>query len=52
LIQQTRFNLYYGILGSIIGMVLWIFWSAILLLFGGVVADVIDRNGRPSASRG
>jgi membrane protein len=48
LIQQTRFNLYYGILGSVIGMVLWIFWSAILLLFGGVVADVIDRGGRPN----
>ena len=46
LIHQARFNPYLGLLGSIIGMVLWIFWSAIILLFGGVVADVVDRGGK------
>jgi membrane protein len=46
LIRQARYNPYFGLLGSIIGMVLWIFWSAIILLFGGVVGDVIDRGGR------
>jgi len=51
LIQQTSFNPYLGILGSIIGMVLWIFWSAIILLFGGVVADVVDRGGKPNNTR-
>jgi membrane protein len=51
LIRQARFNLYFGLLGSIIGMVLWIFWSAIILLFGGVVADVVDRGGKSRAGR-
>ena len=51
LIHQARFNPYLGLLGSIIGMVLWIFWSAIILLFGGVVADVVDRGGKPRVSR-
>ncbi len=51
LIHQARFNPFLGLLGSIIGMVLWIFWSAIILLLGGVVADVIDRGGKPSAAR-
>jgi len=51
LIRQARFNPYFGLLGSIIGMVLWIFWSAIILLFGGVVADVVDRGGKPRVAR-
>jgi membrane protein len=51
LIHQARFNLYVGLLGGIIGMVLWIFWSAIILLFGGLVADVVDRGGKPRVAR-
>jgi len=51
LIRKASANLYFGILGSIIGMVLWIFWSAIILLFGGVVADVIDRGGKSNNNR-
>jgi membrane protein len=51
LIRQARYNPYFGLLGSIIGMVLWIFWSAIILLFGGVVADVVDQGGKPRSGR-
>jgi membrane protein len=46
LTHYARYSLFYGILGGFIGLVLWIFYTAIILLFGGLLADVLDRGGR------
>ncbi len=46
LVHYARYNLFYGILGGLIGLVLWIYYTAIILLAGGLVADVLDRGGR------
>ncbi len=48
LTHYARYNLFFGILGGFIGLVLWIFYTAIILLFGGVVADALDRGRRRS----
>lgn len=48
LIHHARYNLFYGILGGFIGLVLWVFYTAIILLIGGILADVLDRAGRPA----
>ena len=50
LTHYARYNLLHGILGGFIGLVLWIFYTAIILLFGGLLADVLDRGGRPPKS--
>jgi membrane protein len=47
LTHYARHSLFYGILGGFIGLVLWIFYTAIILLFGGLLADVLDRGGHP-----
>jgi len=49
--HYARYSILYGILGGSIGLVLWIFYTAIILLFGGLLADVLDRGGRPQRSR-
>jgi len=49
--HYARYSILYGILGGSIGLVLWIFYTAIILLFGGLLADVLDRGGRPPKSR-
>lgn len=46
LVEYARYNLFYGILGGFVGLVLWIFYTAIILLLGGVLADVLDTDGR------
>jgi membrane protein len=46
LVHYARYNLFYGILGGFIGLVLWIYYTAVILLAGGLVADVMDRGGR------
>ncbi len=51
LTHYARYSLLYGILGGFIGLVLWIFYTAIILLFGGMLADILDRGGRPQKSR-
>jgi membrane protein len=51
LTHYARHSLFYGILGGFIGLVLWIFYTAIILLFGGLLADVLDRGGRPPKNR-
>jgi membrane protein len=48
LTHYARYNLFYGILGGFIGLVLWVFYTAIILLIGGLLADVLDRAGRPA----
>ena len=47
LTHYARYNLFYGILGGFIGLVLWIFYTAVILLFCGLLADVLDTGGRP-----
>lgn len=51
LVHYARYNLFYGILGGFIGLVLWIFYTAIILLIGGLLADVLDRADRPAKNR-
>ena len=46
LTHYARYNLFYGILGGFIGLVLWVFYTAVILLIGGMLADVLDRGGR------
>ena len=46
LTDYARYNLFYGILGGFIGLVLWVFYTAVILLIGGMLADVLDRGGR------
>lgn len=52
LTHYARYSLFYGILGGFIGLVLWIFYTAIILLLGGMLADILDRGGRSQKSRG
>jgi membrane protein len=51
LMHYARYNLFYGILGGFIGLVLWVFYTAIILLLGGLLADVLDRAARPPGGR-
>jgi membrane protein len=51
LIHYARLSLFYGILGGFIGLVLWIFYTAIILLVGGMLADILDRGGYPPKRR-
>ncbi len=51
LMHYARYNIFYGILGGFVGLVLWVFYTAIILLLGGLLADVLDRAGRPSRDR-
>ncbi len=37
-------SLLFGILSGVIVLILWIFCTAIILLFGGMLADIIDRS--------
>jgi membrane protein len=50
LTHYARYNLFYGILGGFIGLVLWVFYTAVILLLGGLLADVLDRGGRSKRS--
>jgi len=51
LTHYARYSLFYGILGGFVGLILWVFYTAIILLFGGLLADVLDRSGRPPRNR-
>ena len=51
LMHYARYNLFYGILGGFVGLVLWVFYTAIILLLGGLLADVLDRAGRSARGR-
>jgi membrane protein len=44
-LHYSRISLFYGFLSGFIMLVLWIFYTAIILLFGGMLADVFDRRG-------
>jgi membrane protein len=51
LTHYAQHSLFFGILGGFIGLVLWIFYTAIILLLGGMLADILDHGGRPRRSR-
>jgi len=52
-VQYSRISIFLGILSGFILLILWIFSTAIILLFGGVFADVFDRtDGAPKPSSG
>jgi uncharacterized BrkB/YihY/UPF0761 family membrane protein len=51
LTHYARHSLFYGILGGFIGLILWVFCTAIILLFEGLLANVLDRGGRPPKSQ-
>jgi membrane protein len=44
-------SLLFGILGGVIVLILWIFYTAIVLLLGGILADVFDGNRAPQKGR-
>ena len=44
-LHYSRISLFFGILSGLIVLVLWIFYTAIILLFGGMLADIFDRSG-------
>ncbi len=48
--HYARYSILYGILGGSIGFVLWILYTAVILLFGGVLADVLDQGGHSAKS--
>ncbi len=45
-LHYSRISLFFEILSGFIALVLWIFYTTIILLFGGMLADVFDRSGR------
>ncbi|MFI5338726.1 MAG: YihY/virulence factor BrkB family protein [Candidatus Methylomirabilales bacterium] len=45
-LHYSRISLFFGILSGFIVLVLWIFYTAVILLFGGMLADIFDRSGR------
>jgi membrane protein len=46
-LHYSRISLFFGIFTGFIVLVLWIFCTAIILLFGGILADIFDRGRRP-----
>lgn len=48
--HYSRVNLFFGILSGFILLVLWLFYTAFILLFGGMLADVLDRSISPQGS--
>ncbi len=48
ILYYSRINLFFGMLTGVTVLVLWIFSTAIILLVGGILADIIDRGCRPN----
>lgn len=44
LLQVARYDQLYGPLGALVGLVLWVYYSAVILLFGAEVAEVHSRR--------
>ncbi len=49
LVHLSRYNLVYGILGGFVGLILWIYYTAIIILLGIVFADLFDGGHGQSA---
>jgi YihY family inner membrane protein len=43
----TRFNALYGVFGTIMGLLLWIYFSGVILLLGGCIAATIHSPRSP-----
>jgi membrane protein len=52
LVHYARYNLFYGILGGFVGVLLWVYYTAFILLLGGLLADVVSRGGRRGRGAG
>lgn len=50
LIHYARYNLFYGILGGFIGVLLWAYYTAVILLVGGLLAFALSGSGRRQRS--
>lgn len=50
LIHYARYNLFYGILGGFIGVLLWAYYTAIILLVGGLLAFALNGGGHRAGS--
>ena len=50
LLRFARHDLVYGILGSFIGLLLWVYYTSLIFLLGAVVALACWRN-RPAPDR-
>ncbi len=46
LLTYARYNPIFGILGSAIAVLLWIFYSALIFLLGGAIAEALRRASR------
>jgi membrane protein len=51
LVHYSRINLFFGILGGFVMLILWVFYTAVILLLGGMLADILDRGGRQPRSQ-
>jgi membrane protein len=49
LVNLSQYNFVYGILGGFVGLILWIFYTAIIILLGIVFADLFDAEGQDKA---
>ena len=47
LLTYARYNPVFGILGSAIALLLWLFYSALIFLLGGAIAEALHRASRP-----
>lgn len=46
LLTYARYNLVFGILGGAIALLLWLFYSALIFLLGGAIAEALHRASR------
>jgi membrane protein len=46
LLTYARYNPIFGILGSAIALLLWLFYSALIFLLGGAIAEGLRRASR------
>lgn len=50
LLTYARYNPVFGILGSAIALLLWLFYSALIFLLGGAIAEALRRASRADLS--
>jgi len=50
LLTYARYNPIFGILGSAIALLLWLFYSALIFLLGGAIAEALRRASRSAPS--
>jgi membrane protein len=50
LLTFARYNPVFGLLGSAIALLLWLFYSALIFLLGGAIAEAVRRASRSAPS--